>query len=357
MLDNKELVKDQNFNNCPFRVTLPKVMVVDGYVNLTFSLLSKPGKRVDVVLDEIYLTDKLSRKYEMYCSGGCKREGVSQEEFDVDVEIEKKNFLLSDSTIVLYFISGDRRRYEICYTSKRDIGIRLAYVMGRKASESELERYEEEIETEYLPHEDDDNVKVIDVSGSDSVKINDFDDRLDKNSREIIDKYKNAVLREKYYVQNEGGRKHKLTNGELIASKQGCFTYIFEMESELNLTDDAPVRLMVGSETSTGNVLVCEGFQVIVVIDKSFGDTISQAFLGVEPWKLLEALADKLEQIGPHNDLTMKFLNEGPKLATNGTPDSIPKGQETAISSAKTNIITFLWRICWNGERFFVMDM
>lgn len=167
-----------------------------------------------------------------------------------------------------------------------------------------------------------------------------------------IEEYKNAVLREKYFIQNEGGRKYKVTNGNLIANKNGLYTYSFEMESELNLSDDAPITLTVGAGDATGSVLVCEGFQIIVVVDRDFGTKISQAFIGVEPWKLLEALVNKLDNVNTSSRLAIKLIQEGPGLATSDPASAIPKGQAVAISTAKKNDITVIWGPPGTGKTY-----
>ena len=65
-------VKEKTFNNCPFKVTLPQISVLDGAIKLSFRLQSKPGISVDVSLNETYLSDKLNRKYDNYYMGECK---------------------------------------------------------------------------------------------------------------------------------------------------------------------------------------------------------------------------------------------------------------------------------------------
>lgn len=339
-------LKDKTFDNCTFKITLPELTVLDGIVRVTFKLLSKVGVRVDVALNEIYISDKLNRKYDQYYTGLCKPKEYSQREITADVQIDKKNFLKSDSTMVLYFLAGDGRRYEICYSIKKDAGTVLEYVMGRGLSDEDEQRLAENVR---LDNEKSDNTgKNFDKSDDDS---NAYDippaAKIPK-----IEEYKKAVLREKYYIQNEGGRKYKVTNGNLINTKQGLSTYSFEMESELNLSDDAPITLTVGANEATGSVLVCEGFQIIVVVDRDFGSSIGQAFIGVEPWKLLEALVEKLDNVRTSNRLALKLIQDGPGLATTDSAASIPKGQAAAISTARKNDITVIWGPPGTGKTY-----
>lgn len=120
----------------------------------------------------------------------------------------------------------------------------------------------------------------------------------------------------------------------------------------MNLSDDAPITLTVGGSEATGSVFVCEGFEIIVVVDRDFGPTIGQAFLGVEPWKLLEALVNKLDDIRLSNRLAIKLIEDGPKLATKDPAESIPKGQAAAISAARNNDITVIWGPPGTGKTY-----
>ncbi len=168
----------------------------------------------------------------------------------------------------------------------------------------------------------------------------------------IIDKFKRDVLREKYFLQEEGGRKYKLLNGTLIGQKNDYSTYSFEMEAELNLPDDAPITLTVGKENVKGVVFLCEGFQIIISITKNLGKTIGQAFIGVEPWSLLEGIVDQLESITTADKLAIKLLEDGPELASKKSISSVPKGQDAAVEMAINNDITVIWGPPGTGKTY-----
>ncbi len=340
-------IKEKNFNNCSFKVTLPQMIVLDGVLKLNFRVMSKVGISVDISLDETYLSDKLNRKYDNYYMGECKTKEVNNKVFSLDIPIKGRNFISSDSVLVLYFLADDGRRYEIGYNTKRNTGIRLDYVISRRLSDKEHSRLKESIR-QAKP------ARILRGSDDLSGEKGGLGRRGDAPTVQIpkIEEYKKALLREKYFLKNEGGRKHKLTNGTLINHKNGLSTYSLEMEAELNLSDDAPITLYVGANEATGSVLVCEGFQIIVIVDKDFGARISQAMLGVEPWKLLEALVNKLDSINASNRIAMKLIKEGPGLATMDSAKMIPKGQHEAIRAARNNEITVIWGPPGTGKTY-----
>jgi len=102
---------------------------MDGFIMLSFQVHSQPGIKEDVSLNETCLEDKLHRKYDNYYLGECKSKDVLSHNFSLQIPIEKKNFLRSDSTLILTFLASDRFKYEIRYTFKMNTGYMLNYVI------------------------------------------------------------------------------------------------------------------------------------------------------------------------------------------------------------------------------------
>ena len=167
-----------------------------------------------------------------------------------------------------------------------------------------------------------------------------------------IEEFKKALLREKFFLQKEGGRKYKVTDGKQLNIQRGLATYVFDMESELFLADDAPITLRVGASEATGSVLVCEGFSITVVIDKDFGSKINSATISVEPWKLLEAQVNKLNSITAQDKLAIKIMRQGPGLVTKDPIQAILKGQDAAKNKVSKSDITVIWGPPGTGKSY-----
>ena len=164
-----------------------------------------------------------------------------------------------------------------------------------------------------------------------------------KAYNEVLNDYVNSVYREMYYLRDDGGRQYKVINGKFISHVNGLYAYSFDLESELYLSDDSPVSLTVGTITASGIVMLSDGFQIVVLVDKNLGQSISSGFLRVEPWKLLQKLNEKLCKIGPNDKIAAKLIEEGPYLASNEPISTIPFGQEKAIKQALESDITVIW--------------
>lgn len=170
------------------------------------------------------------------------------------------------------------------------------------------------------------------------------DSKIDKEFPQIY-KYLAALNTEKQFLINGGGKKYRVTNGRYLTSDQNSYYYFFELEAELHLADDSPIKLMVNSNSTKGSVLTCENFQIIVALNSYLGQNIAVAYISVEPWKLLEALYNSVKRAAYDikNPIVMTLVNKGPKLATNEPINNVATGQETAIEMANSNPITIIW--------------
>ncbi|MGN0959791.1 MAG: AAA domain-containing protein, partial [Coriobacteriales bacterium] len=159
----------------------------------------------------------------------------------------------------------------------------------------------------------------------------------------ILGSYRKLLLREMVFLRDSGGRKYKVTNGRYICKSGSGFAYSFDLEAELFLAEDSPLTLTAEGESHKGTVLVCEEFQIIVVLDSNIGRSVSSAFISVEPWKLLDSLGSRLSSISKKNKITVELLNEGPLLATKEPIDGVDKGQDEAKRHALEDPITVIW--------------
>jgi len=169
----------------------------------------------------------------------------------------------------------------------------------------------------------------------------------------ILDQYKKALCDEMNYLKDIGGHEYRVSNGKFINITHGMFSYNFEMESEVFLSEDTPVTIkMSGGNKVSGTVLVCENFQIIVLLDKDLGKAVGNAWISADPWKLLEALHDKIENLSKENKIAVEILEDGPKLATKEPPENIPKGQKIAEAMGLKNDVTVIWGPPGTGKTY-----
>lgn len=177
------------------------------------------------------------------------------------------------------------------------------------------------------------------------------------DDQEIIDEGVDNVkriLRDNYVRPDEAQKilsllrergSYTVTNGKLVSKAKGIFSYIFDLETELHISDDAPIDISTGLFQASGTVLMCEDFQIIVQLKSNIGERIGNALIRVEPWKLLEALQEKLRvgiSLGK-NKMASRIMKDGPKLATKEPGKQIPKGHDAVIEKAMSEPVCVVW--------------
>ncbi|WP_026491434.1 AAA domain-containing protein [Butyrivibrio sp. XPD2002] len=338
----------KSFSDCPFKVSLPKISKIEKTVNLKFDIISKPGISSTVVVDEVELADGLGNNYAFSVTGATKEDSKLRRAVELAMELNGSgSFVQKNADIMIGFLANKGKKYKVSYKINGDYSVVLDDVSSFGMSGEDTSKYNEELEAEDSWEDETEDDEDDQYERSDSSGAGDY-----VNNNPTMLEYKNALFREKYYLQEDGGRKYKVTNGRFISGKNGINTYSFEMEAELHLPDDAPVTLTVGATTATGSVLVCESFQIVINIDKDFGVSINQAYIGVEPWKLLEALANKLDRLSRTDKLAMKLIEDGPGLASSQPISIVPKGQDKAIDAALGNDITVIWGPPGTGKTY-----
>ena len=159
-----------------------------------------------------------------------------------------------------------------------------------------------------------------------------------------LDKYTRAVFSEMYFLRDEGGHEYKVVNGERVSYVGGNVAYCFDVEAELFLAVDSPIKLKTSIVEAKGTVLSSEDFQITIVLEKDIGEKVSTAYIRAEPWQLLEALNERVKMVSRHNTpLAAKLLNEGPTLATKRPLTEIDTGQDEALTHVLNDPITVIW--------------
>ena len=172
----------------------------------------------------------------------------------------------------------------------------------------------------------------------------DSDPSLPDMAKAILDLYRRYVFVEMYYLKNEGSREYKVTNGVRVGRVRGGYGYVFELEAEIYLAEDSPVKVSVDRlNKREGTVVTCEDFQVYVVLDGDLGEKVPQAYLSADPWKLLEALNKRLATMTRNNSIALRLMLDGPRLKTDKPVALVKKGQEAAIEHVMENPITVIW--------------
>lgn len=327
-----------SFSQCPFSIMIPTTTIADKAIQVRFSVNFKPSATAGIALDCGKITDSLRNVYQARPdNASIPLKGGHPITFEIATPAKKP--IWTNARIVLQLLSGSGTKYEIRYKCDINRNIRLEDVQLQTMTGVDTARYNQIV------------ANAASASAAASAAAGAAFSSAETHTPEYapgfstptLEQLKNALLQEMYYLRNNGGRKYKATNGVRINDSKNGFTYRFELEAELNLADDSPITLAVGATVASGSVLVCDGFELIVTIEKDLGQKISLAYLSVEPWKLLEAQVNKLASMTQNDRLAIKLLKDGPKLATKDSYLKIPQGQLAAKQMAERQDITVIW--------------
>ncbi len=335
---------DQNFKACPFSIMLPKITVIEPFINIEFSISFigkvKPTK---YVIKECIVVDKLGNKAEANLE--VRHNFLSDTK--LKAVIDEKRLLKSSFTLVISIITREGDFVDITYHYEKDKPLALKSVAIADISEDErklfLQVFNEVIEQAQAMKKSNSHKDEKETTAHQN---HDFDDYVD------------AVSHELYYLKHHGGKRHKVTDGHLLTPNSNEYCYSFELESELYLSDDAPVSVIRGLETVYGTVIVCDGFQIIVSLERNIGDAVPSAQISVEPWKLLEKLRDKIRMITPRDHIAWKLFHQGPSLSSKVSDvTTVLRGQDTAIKHALDEDITVIWGPPGTGKTYTMAQM
>lgn len=159
----------------------------------------------------------------------------------------------------------------------------------------------------------------------------------------FCDAYKKELYKEIGFVRKNGGKKYRVYDGKFVEMHAGRYVYSFESEDELNLPDNTDVTIERGQDKLYGKVVSCEEFTVIISVAENFGKEVSTLEFSAEPWKLLEALGERLDEMAKAPSKIVKLLVTGGAKALRYGDRSMAKGQDEAVQMGLTQKITFIW--------------
>ena len=334
----------QNFNDCPFKIMLLKITIVEPFINIEFSV-SFIGKShpVKYMVKECTVTDKLGNVSTVNPKGQSNFLGDTK----TTVVIEERRLLKSSFTLVITILTMDGDSVDVTYFCERNKQSILKSIAIADMTEQEKDLFITEFNTA---------VEQMETIGNEP-SGNKAKAQAPPQNHDF-DKYIDAISSELFFLKHHRGKKHKVTDGRLLTPNSNEFCYSFELESELYLSDDAPVSVIRGLETVNGTVIVCDGFQIIVSLEHNIGDTVPSAQISVEPWKLLEKLRDRVKAINPNNHIAWKLFYQGPTLADKvSNVTTVKRGQDVAIRHALEEDITVIWGPPGTGKTYTMAQM
>ncbi|MFZ7943039.1 DEAD/DEAH box helicase [Neobacillus sp. 19] len=167
-----------------------------------------------------------------------------------------------------------------------------------------------------------------------------------------IKEWQQALQNEISYLKKYGSNKFIVSNGRLLSSDDS-FTYYFDTSYSLRIPVGSSIRLEWGGLKQTGHALSSEGKSVIIALEQSFGDLISEAFLFHDPWELLEQLIQRLDDIKKTKQkrLRVKKLMD-PSMPAKHPAEKSKSNVHELVLRSKYNPVTFVWGPPGTGKTY-----
>lgn len=171
-------------------------------------------------------------------------------------------------------------------------------------------------------------------------------------TKQLIKEWQMALQYEISHIKKFGSKKYQLSNGQLIDANQQ-YTYFFEVASPLRIPVGTSIRLEWGSLKQNGRILSSEGNSLIVSLEQSIGDFVSDAFLFHDPWELLEQLIERLDEIKKSKRKRMRINHLlHPTFPAKHLQKTIRSNVHEVILRSKYNPVTYIWGPPGTGKTY-----
>ena len=159
----------------------------------------------------------------------------------------------------------------------------------------------------------------------------------------FCNEYKRAITAEVVYLKNTGGKRQRVFDGKRIEVKNGRYIYTFESDDELKYPEGTRIIIWQGQTSISGYIIGCENFTTILASSGDLGADVSALEFSAEPWRLLNALIERLDDVRNNSsNIVRALICDGQKSIDYGD-SKIMRGQQEAVKMSKNQPITFVW--------------
>jgi len=141
----------------------------------------------------------------------------------------------------------------------------------------------------------------------------------------------------------EGSEKtYRVHDGVLVDSHARRFYYAFESDDELFIPDDTEIYIITSTGGIKAKAIHCEDFTVTISCAEFLGKTVTSLRFRSDPWQLLQALIDRLEEMQiNHSQIAEDLVMNG--RSNIDSRKGITCGQDNAVDMACNQPITMIW--------------
>lgn len=184
-----------------------------------------------------------------------------------------------------------------------------------------------------------------------------------------IIQFQSALSAEISFVKQNGSQKNYLSEGRYLGEREieklGTYSiYLFVTDTELGVPPDTPATITYQGQRFSAFVLSIEGFDLVLACQGKLStvvqQTIDSAILHIDPWYLLDALKERLQELSEaihRHRLPKLLLSQSDDVASAPSDieeaqaflDRLPhealynEAQLTAVGHVLANPVSFIW--------------
>ena len=167
-----------------------------------------------------------------------------------------------------------------------------------------------------------------------------------------IKEWQQALQKEINHLKKYGGNRFIISNGRRL-SNETPFQYYFDTSMSLGIPVGSTIKLEWGGITTNGRVLSSEGKGIILALDDSLGDLISEAYLYHDPWELLQQLIERFDEVGKSKRKLARIKRlMNPTMETKHPVDKVKGNIHELFIRSKYNPVTFVWGPPGTGKTY-----
>ncbi|WP_409288199.1 AAA domain-containing protein [Peribacillus sp. SCS-37] len=168
----------------------------------------------------------------------------------------------------------------------------------------------------------------------------------------LLKEWQAALRAEIYHLKTYGSTKYYLKNGIRLNEGSG-FSYFFTSRDEVRIPNGTTARLQWNDMDYEGRILSSEGKGIILSFDRDLGDLIAEGILFHDPWKLLDELSCRLDEIreSPKKRRRIKDLMD-PSPVDKHPKEKASSSLHELVLRTKYNHATFVWGPPGTGKTY-----
>ncbi|MFO1188323.1 MAG: AAA domain-containing protein [Alphaproteobacteria bacterium] len=152
--------------------------------------------------------------------------------------------------------------------------------------------------------------------------------------------------------EGSGSRRYELERGKVVDTQAGQPIYVFPFSEEAEIFEEARIEIEVDGRRSRGQIVSISEGTILISLDGNLGPSIRRCILLIDNTALIEALKDRLDQVGKGelnlsasvaDSVVSKEIHNSEVSPIGVPPHDLNDSQNAALHLMLEHSISYLW--------------